>query len=78
MSWWIMRGQVAWAEIDDPCPLPVLFETLVDVDWQDEQVWYWVASGLRHGFPDIGGPAANAPVRPRTVRPTESRSVSFT
>lgn len=47
--------RVARGEVDDPSILPVLFEADRDCDWQDEEVWFRVNPGLRHGYPDIDG-----------------------
>jgi phage terminase large subunit-like protein len=47
--------KVAKGEIIDPATLPVLFETPIDADWEDEAVWYRANPGLKHGYPDIVG-----------------------
>ncbi|GGG62769.1 terminase [Salipiger pallidus] len=47
--------KVARGEVDDPSILPVLFEADRDCDWQNEEVWFRVNPGLRHGYPDIEG-----------------------
>ncbi|MBB05604.1 MAG: terminase [Pseudooceanicola sp.] len=47
--------KVARGEVDDPSILPVLFEADRDCDWQDEEIWFKVNPGLRHGYPDIEG-----------------------
>ena len=47
--------KVARGEVEDPSILPVLFEAERDCDWQDEEVWFRVNPGLRHGYPDIEG-----------------------
>ncbi|KEP68522.1 terminase [Thioclava dalianensis] len=47
--------KIARGEVDDPSILPVLFEADRDCDWQDEEVWFKVNPGLRHGYPDIEG-----------------------
>ncbi|MGR3823862.1 MAG: terminase large subunit [Salipiger marinus] len=47
--------KIARGEVVDPSILPVLFEAERDCDWQDEEVWFRVNPGLRHGYPDIAG-----------------------
>lgn len=62
------RGQenIAWTfydyarkvqrgEVEDATILPILFETPRDADWQDEDLWFKVNPGLKHGYPDIDG-----------------------
>ena len=57
IAWDIVNDarKVALGEVDDPAILPVLFEAERDCDWQDEEVWFRVNPGLRHGYPDIEG-----------------------
>lgn len=57
IAWDIVEDarRVARGEVDDASILPVLFEAERDCDWQDEEVWFRVNPGLRHGYPDIEG-----------------------
>lgn len=45
--------KVARGEIEDPATLPIIFEAPRDADWRDENLWYQVNPGLKHGYPDI-------------------------
>ena len=47
--------RIARGEVEDPSILPILFEADRDCDWQNEEVWFRVNPGLRHGYPDIDG-----------------------
>ncbi|AJE47189.1 Phage terminase-like protein [Celeribacter indicus] len=47
--------KIARGEVDDPSVLPVLFEADRNCDWTDEDLWFRVNPGLRHGYPDIEG-----------------------
>jgi phage terminase large subunit-like protein len=47
--------RIARGEVDDPSILPVLFEADKKEDWTDEEVWFRVNPGLKHGYPDIEG-----------------------
>ncbi len=60
------RGQenIAWnqveyaikvqkGEIDDPATLPVIFMAEPEDDWKDEDLWFAVNPGLKHGYPDL-------------------------
>lgn len=57
IAWDIVNDarKIARGEIDDPSILPVLFEVPADCDWTDEEIWFRVNPGLRHGYPDIEG-----------------------
>lgn len=57
IAWDIVNDarRVARGEVVDPSILPVLFEAGPDEDWQDEELWFRVNPGLRHGYPDIEG-----------------------
>lgn len=57
IAWDIVNDarRVARGEVDDPSILPVLFEAPADCDWTDEEIWFRVNPGLRHGYPDIEG-----------------------
>lgn len=57
IAWDIVNDarKVARGEVDDPSILPVLFEAPADCDWTDEEIWFRVNPGLRHGYPDIEG-----------------------
>ncbi|RWR44989.1 terminase large subunit [Sinirhodobacter ferrireducens] len=57
VAWDIVEDarKVARGEIEDPSILPILFEAERDCDWTDEDIWYRVNPGLRHGYPDIEG-----------------------
>ncbi len=46
--------KVARGDIIDPATLPVLFETPIDADWEDEAVWYRANPGLKFGYPSLG------------------------
>lgn len=57
IAWDIVNDarRIARGEIEDASILPVLFEAEANCDWQDEQIWFRVNPGLRHGYPDIEG-----------------------
>ena len=57
IAWDIVNDarNVARGIVDDPSILPVIFEAERDCDWQDEEIWFRVNPGLRHGYPDIDG-----------------------
>ncbi|AXV15807.1 terminase [Neorhizobium sp. SOG26] len=65
--------KVQRGEVEDPSTLPILFETPVDADWQDESVWLKVNPGLRYGYPDIIGMRKNA----REAREQPSERATF-
>lgn len=44
----VQKGQV-----DDPATLPVIFMAEPEDDWQDEDLWFAVNPGLKHGYPDL-------------------------
>lgn len=45
--------RVQKGEIDDPATLPVVFAAEKDDEWRDEEVWFAVNPGMRHGYPDL-------------------------
>lgn len=45
--------RVQKGEIDDPATLPVIFMAEPEDDWRDEDLWFAVNPGLRHGYPDL-------------------------
>lgn len=47
--------KVQKGEIDDPATLPVIFMAEPEDDWTDENLWFAVNPGLKHGYPDITG-----------------------
>lgn len=47
--------KVQKGEIDDPATLPIIFMAEPEDDWTDEELWFAVNPGLRHGYPDIAG-----------------------
>lgn len=47
--------RVQKGEIDDPATLPVIFMAEPTDDWTDEDLWFGVNPGLKHGYPDIAG-----------------------
>lgn len=47
--------KVQKGEIDDPATLPIIFMAEPEDDWTDEDLWFAVNPGLKHGYPDIVG-----------------------
>lgn len=47
--------KVQRGDIEDPATLPVIFMAEPEDDWRDEDLWYALNPGLRHGYPDLGG-----------------------
>ena len=47
--------KVQKGEIEDPATLPIIFMAEPEDDWRDEDLWFAVNPGLRHGYPDIQG-----------------------
>lgn len=57
LAWEVIEDarKVARGDVDDPSILPILFETGKDDEWRDEDVWFKVNPGLRHGYPSLEG-----------------------
>lgn len=47
--------KVQKGQIDDPATLPVIFMAEPEDDWRDEELWFAVNPGMRHGYPDVAG-----------------------